>query len=165
MLATYLAIRHFVEGRQFHMLTDHKPLTFALSSQSHNHSPRQVRHLDYIAQFTSDILYIKGTNNTTANSLSHVKVDALHTMSSVINFKAMVEVHANDSSQDEDAQSLTLSWIPVPTYAAMLLCDTSTGTPCPLVPLQFLASVCQRPSPPTVAANLSLTCGSNSCAS
>jgi len=39
-----------VEGRQFHVLSDHNLLTFA--SQSHNHSPRQVWHLDYIAQFT-----------------------------------------------------------------------------------------------------------------
>ncbi len=33
LLATYLAIkpfRHFVEGRSFHILTDHKPLTYAL---------------------------------------------------------------------------------------------------------------------------------------
>ena len=62
LLAAYLAIRHFrhfVEGRQFHLLTDHKPLTFAFFSQSCNHSPCQVRHLDYIAQFTSDFRQIK----------------------------------------------------------------------------------------------------------
>jgi len=48
----YLAIkhfRHFVEGRSFHILIDYKPLTHA------RHSPCQARHLDYIAQFTSDI--------------------------------------------------------------------------------------------------------------
>ena len=31
LLAMYLAIKcfqHFIEGRQFHMQTDHKPLTF-----------------------------------------------------------------------------------------------------------------------------------------
>ena len=36
LLAIYLAIkhfRHFVEGRKFHIVTDHKPLTFALSSK------------------------------------------------------------------------------------------------------------------------------------
>ena len=35
LLFAYLAIlhfRHFVEGRQFHLFTDRKPLTFALSS-------------------------------------------------------------------------------------------------------------------------------------
>ena len=42
LLAAYLTIRHFrhfVEGRQFHLLTNHKPLTFVLSSQSRNRSP------------------------------------------------------------------------------------------------------------------------------
>ena len=35
LLAIYLAVKHFryfLEGRQFHIWTDHKPLTFALST-------------------------------------------------------------------------------------------------------------------------------------
>ena len=67
LLPIYLAachFRHFVEGCQFHVLTDHKPLTFALSSQSRNLSPLRERQLEFIAQFTSDIRYIKGTTNT-----------------------------------------------------------------------------------------------------
>ncbi len=57
LLAIYLAIqhfRHFLEGRPFQVLTDHKPLTFALNSRSDHHSPRQARQLDYISQFTSE---------------------------------------------------------------------------------------------------------------
>ena len=37
LLTIYLSIRHFqyfLEGRDFYILTDHKPLTFALQSQS-----------------------------------------------------------------------------------------------------------------------------------
>ena len=55
LLAMYLAIkhfRHFVEGQEFHILADHKPLTFALSTKSTKLTPRQCRHLDYISQFT-----------------------------------------------------------------------------------------------------------------
>ena len=144
LLAAYLAIRHFrhfVEGRQFHVLTDHKPPTFTLSSQSHNHSPRQVRHLDFIAQFTSDIRYIQGTANTAANALSRVEVDALHTAPSTIDFKAMAEAQQTDPSQDGATQSLTLSRIPLPACDVTLLCDTSTGTPRPLVPAQFRRQV------------------------
>ena len=54
LLAVYLAIKHFqhfVEGWDFHILMDHKPLTFALKS-NHNHSPRQLRHLDFISPTT-----------------------------------------------------------------------------------------------------------------
>ena len=58
LLAVYLAIRHFrhfLEGCQFHVLTDHKPLTFALQARPDRHSPRQARQLDFISQFTSTI--------------------------------------------------------------------------------------------------------------
>ena len=81
LLAAYLAIkhfRHFVEGRQFSITTDHKPLTFALSTKSSKLTPRQTRHLDYIAQFTTDIRYTKGSNNPVADALSHIKANALH---------------------------------------------------------------------------------------
>lgn len=53
LLAVYLAIRHFrhfVEGRDFHVLTDHRPLTFSLQAHHDRHSPRQARHLDFVAQ-------------------------------------------------------------------------------------------------------------------
>ena len=46
LLAVYLAIRHFrhlLEGQHFHVLTDHKPLTYALNTRSDRHSPRQAR--------------------------------------------------------------------------------------------------------------------------
>ena len=52
LLAVYLSIkhfRHFLEGRTFHVLTDHKPLTYALNSRPNHYSPRQARQLDYIA--------------------------------------------------------------------------------------------------------------------
>ena len=58
LLAVYLAIKyfcHFLEGRHFHVLTDHKPLTFALNTRPDRHSSRQTRQLDYISQFTSTI--------------------------------------------------------------------------------------------------------------
>ena len=49
--------RHFLEGRTFTVFTDHKPLTFALSS-SVDRSPRQTRQLSFVAEFTSDIQHI-----------------------------------------------------------------------------------------------------------
>lgn len=44
-----------LEGRIFIVYTDHKPLIFALTSKTER-SPRQTRHLEYISQFTSDIV-------------------------------------------------------------------------------------------------------------
>ena len=80
LLAVYLSIKHFryfVEGRTFHVLTDHKPLVYALHTRPSKHSPRQARHLDFIAQFTSDLRHIKGTATTPADALSRIEVNAL----------------------------------------------------------------------------------------
>ncbi len=45
----YLAVKHFrnfIDSRLFYILTDHKPLTFAISNKPERYSPRQSRHLD-----------------------------------------------------------------------------------------------------------------------
>ena len=100
LLAIYLSIkqfRHFLEGRSFHILTDHKPLTYALNTRTDRHSPRQARHLDYIAQFTSDVRHVKGTADIPADALSRVKTNALLDGSPpVIDFQAMADAQATD---------------------------------------------------------------------
>ena len=53
LLAVFRAISHFrcyVEGWQFHVLTDHKPLCHVLTSLT-GRSPRQTRHLSFVAEF------------------------------------------------------------------------------------------------------------------
>jgi hypothetical protein len=71
--AVFSGIRHFrylLEGRQFHVLTDHKPLTTALHRVSEPWSAKQQRQLAYIAEYTADIRYIAGTDNVVADALS-----------------------------------------------------------------------------------------------
>lgn len=73
LLAAYAAVRHFqffLEGRQFALLTDHKPLTAALRRTSSPLSARQQRHLSYLAEFTSDIRHLPGSANPVADALS-----------------------------------------------------------------------------------------------
>jgi hypothetical protein len=72
-LACPEAIRHFkwsLEGRQFHVVTDHKPLTFALSKASDDWSPRQQRQLSAIAEYTTDIQHVAGAENVLVDALS-----------------------------------------------------------------------------------------------
>ena len=52
------------------MLSDHKPLTFALHRQSDAWSARQQRHLSYVAEYTSDIRHVPGKENVVADCLS-----------------------------------------------------------------------------------------------
>ena len=72
LLAVYLSIKHFryfLEGRIFHVITDHKPLTFAFNASPDRHSPRQCRHLDFISQFTTNLRHIHGVDNGVTDAL------------------------------------------------------------------------------------------------
>ena len=117
LLAIYLAIKHFrrfVEGRVFHISTDHKPLTYAPTTRSDRHSPRQARHLDFVSQFTSDIKHVKGTDNAVADALSRIEANALLDASPPqVDFVAMTEAQRTDPELSElrslpSSSSLTL---------------------------------------------------------
>ena len=75
LLAIYLAIRHFchfLEGRDFIIFTDPKPLTFSFNTKSDKYSPREIRHLLYISKFSTDIRHISGNENIVADAFSRV---------------------------------------------------------------------------------------------
>ncbi len=120
-LAIYLAIqhfRHFLEGRPFQVLTDHKPLTFALNSRSDHHSPRQARQLDYISQLTSAIRHIRGLDNVVADTLSRIETHALLSgRPPTVDFAAMAKSQASDpqvrSFQSSPSSSLVVEAIPL----------------------------------------------------
>ena len=136
LLAIYLAIKHFryfIEGRVFHILTDHKPLTYSLTTNPNRYSPRQVRHLDFISQFTSDIRHVKGSDNPVADALSRIDVNSITEFSPSINLQAIAQAQLNDTELakiQSSSTSMKLTTIPVPYQGQTisLVCDTSTGT-------------------------------------
>ena len=80
LLAIYLSIKHFhhfTEGRIFKVFTDHKLLMYSLSSTSDRYTPRQVCHLDYISQFTTNIIHINSSENPVADALSCMETNAV----------------------------------------------------------------------------------------
>ncbi|GFT06720.1 retrovirus-related Pol polyprotein from transposon opus [Trichonephila clavipes] len=80
LLAIYTSnkkFRHMLEGREFIIYTDQKPLTYAFKQKPDKCTPRQLRHLDYISQFSTDIRYVVGTENKVADALSRVEIDAI----------------------------------------------------------------------------------------
>ncbi len=149
LLAVYLSIKHFchfLEGREFHVLTDHKPLTHALHTRLDRHSPRQARHLDYISQFTSSLRYVQGSDNVVADALSRIEINAsLSGQPPVVDFAAMAKAQAVDTQiralQSSPLTSLVVEAIPLENSHDTILCDTSTGYQRPLVPLNWRHTV------------------------
>jgi cleavage and polyadenylation specificity factor subunit 1 len=149
LLAIYLAIknfRHFVEGREFFVLMDHKPLTFALSTHSDKYTPRQTRHLHFISQFTADIRHVSGGANPVADALSRASVNALHvTQPPAVDFEAMAKAQSTDPElralQSSPSSSLQLNTVPHLASPTTLVSDISTGNPRPFVPVDFRRAV------------------------
>ena len=138
LLAIYLAIkhfRHFVEGRPFTVLTDHKPLIYALHARPDKHSPREIRHLDFISQFTSDIRHITGTANVVADALSRPNIDSVSPVPLDLESIARAQIHDDELSHPDSFPALCLTKMPLPLSDSTVICDTSTGTPRPFVPV------------------------------
>ena len=82
LLSIFLAIKHFcyfLEGRHFYIITDHKPLTYAFSTRLDRHSPRQIRQLNFISQFTTDLCHVQGSANAAVDALSCIGANTQHT--------------------------------------------------------------------------------------
>ena len=142
LLAVYLAIKHFryfVEGREFQVFTDHKPSTYSLLSNSERYTPRQIRHMDFISQFTTNI-HVNGIDNPAADALSRAEINAVITPPPVIDFAEFAAAQRDDPEikqfQTPDS-SLSLKALPIPTSEGTILCDMSTGQPHPYVPSRF----------------------------
>ncbi|UYV70230.1 hypothetical protein LAZ67_7002246 [Cordylochernes scorpioides] len=139
LVAVYLAIKHFrhlLEGRQFPVYTDHKPLTYAFQQNLDKASPRQCRHLDFIGQFATDIRHIAGCENVPADFLSRVEPISHH---QPYDPKSLAEAQAVDQElqallTSENRSSLQLEKVQIPETNISLYCDVSTAKPRPFVP-------------------------------
>ena len=148
-LAVYCTIhhfRHFLEVHEFHILTDHKQLTHSLQSKPDRHLPRQVCHLNFISQFTCDIRHVAGEGNPVADVLSCLETNAvlLESAPPTVDFCALAKAHP-DATDLQNLHStnntLKLTRVSMLMCADTLLCDTSTGPPCPYIPEQFRHTV------------------------
>lgn len=130
LLAIYLSIIHFrfmLEGHDFYVATDHKPLTFALAQGSEKCSPRRLRHLEFISQFTNDIRYVQGSQNFVADALSRIESIELPVK---IDFSNLVEQQQTDVElqellDDPSKSSLKLKLINLPDFLKPIYCDIS----------------------------------------
>ncbi len=128
------------------MFTDHKPLTYALRVKADRYTPRQIRHLEYISQFTTDLQHVRGRDNPAADALSRLWVDSVsNTPLAPIDFQRMAEVQRLDPEVQgllcSPSSSLDLKDVVLPAAEESLVCDVSTKRPRPFVPAEFRRAV------------------------
>lgn len=140
LLAVYRSIKHFrymLEGQSFFVCSDHKPLSFAFKKLNANSSPRQQRQLEYISQFTTDIRFVKGQDNTVADAMSRIASVALPTP---FDYEEMARAQEDDAEFRQTLQtesSLKLKPIAIGPTKLKLFCEDSTGVLRPYVPKSF----------------------------
>ena len=141
LLGAYSAVkrfRRFLEGRNFTIFTDHRPMVTAMTKQTEAQSPRQARHLSFISEFTTDIQYIKGSDNDLADFLSRLNTDK-HLSVNAVNFADMATAQKSEKwiqrmikVRPKDVK-LTQS----PYFDEQVYCDIRHNNVRPLVPVAF----------------------------
>lgn len=142
LTAIFLAVRHFrylLEGREFQIYTDHKPLIFAFRKTHESDSPRRTRQLDYIAQFTTEIHHVPGENNVTADLLSRVETVQA---TPAIDFEKLAEEQSRDPEladllSGKIRTDLFLQRTPIPGSTKSLYADCPGGIIRPYVTKSF----------------------------
>ena len=97
----------------------------------------------YITEFTTDIRHIQGKDNTAADALSRLQVNAANSSTSSLDYDKLADAQAEDPEIQEILQSknsIHFTKVNLPMTAKPVLCDLSTGNPRPWVPKEFRRS-------------------------
>lgn len=135
LLSAYAAVKHFrfmLEGRDFVLYTDHKPLTFAFVQSSEKAPPRRLRQLDFISQFTTNIQHITGRENVVADTLSRISEVSIPS----VDFQKIADAQQNDAELQtlHSTTSLQLKKLSMPNSAVQIYCDVTGKAIRPYVP-------------------------------
>lgn len=144
LLAIYAAMkyfRHLLEGRIFTIHADHKPIIYAFQQNLLYESPRQVRYLTYIGQFSTDIHHVSGKDNIVADTLSRVE-----SIQPAVDLEALAKAQETDEELQnllQEQTSLKLEKMPIPGSRCKIICDTASTTARPFVTKAFRQQVFQ----------------------
>ena len=156
LLAAFTAIRHFryaLEGRQFQLWPDHKPLLVALHRVSEPWTPRQQRQLAFIAECTADVVHVPGLSNVVADALSrpldapvcHLPADTspstYFSTTAALDYTLMAAAQLTCLGVAALRASPSLRLTNQHVEGQLLLGDVSTGIFRPVVPLSFRQQV------------------------
>ena len=142
LLAAHEAIchfRHMITDTPFNLFTDHRPLESAVTKAADAWSERQQRQLSAIAKAGASVQHLPGNMNPVADALSRIIIDNVQPG---INYRLMAKQQGADPETKAYRDSVTnLQRADVDISGVSLPCDTSTGRPRPLVPLESRRAV------------------------
>ena len=137
--------RYFLEGREFTIYTDHKPIIDALLSEADRDNARQARQLAYVSEYTTDIQHLSGTSNIVADALPRNEINPIFQQSSNIDWATLAKAQLADQellSFIEGNHSLKMKRVSVADNNLTLLCDDSQPeTLRPIVPTGFRRTI------------------------
>ena len=136
LLAIHDACRHFhhmIEGQEFTILTDHKPLVHAISKKTDPISARQRRQLSAIAEYNCNLQHVAGNDNTVADALSRSTIATAELSLDIAELQRLQKQEEQTARADN---SLKLEFIE-DNMGRSILCDTSTSQPRPWIPVSL----------------------------
>ena len=148
LLAVKLSLQHFrhiVEGipsSNFHVATDHKPLTTGKSFTENNGNKTQTNRVartwQVISELTTDIRYISGQENAVADALSRNSVNAAFA-------EPLISMIAQEQEKVKMRPMNLEDWPPhwdvQKHFGHELTVDTRSGTPRPVIPESLCKTV------------------------
>ena len=148
LYACYAAIKHFsyfLEGSDFILKTDHRPIVNKFHSHTLAQSPRQQRYFDFIAQMTNRVEHIPGAENP-ADILSRIPHEeqplsaivpdepSLDYLRIALMQKLDPEIELLRGGQSEKAASLQPIEVRLADHDVSLLCDQAYSRLRPIIP-------------------------------
>eukprot|EP00794_Sanderia_malayensis_P011530 gene11529-biopygen9201 len=141
----------------FFILTNHKPLIHAFTVSHDRYSPREIGHIDFFSQFSTDIRHVKGSFKDIADALSRIEMNSLATSMPSFDLNQLATTQQNDTelSTLHKSTSLNLQAVHFPFSTGSIICDVSTSHSRPYVPTSFCRRIFDHlhlPSHPGVRA-------------
>ncbi|KAK3889066.1 hypothetical protein Pcinc_006941 [Petrolisthes cinctipes] len=110
------------------------PLLHAFTRQTDAWSPRQRQHLSAISKFNFTFKHLPGKKNPVADALPRTEINAVQLG---LEYDHLASEQQQDPEASATRNSITsLQWrdVPLNDSGTIILCDMSTGRPCPRIP-------------------------------
>ena len=148
LLAIFAAVKRwkeFIHGHSVTVFTDHRPIVGAFSNTKPRFSDRQQRQFSVIAEYVNDIIYVAGSENIVADTLSRIP----ESDSNIASVSEVVQdpdpifpidlpgIAASQEQADFDRNNFKT----FPVGSRQLFCEVSQPTPRPFIPTDLRRAI------------------------